>query len=48
MEAMIGISSYSYLYLNLAKMLCLSYYLMFSLQQNREQNGGTGSAQEWG
>jgi hypothetical protein len=35
MEAMQGMSLYSYLYLKLAKMLCLSYYpLMFSLQQN--------------
>jgi hypothetical protein len=40
MEAMIGISLYSYLYLKLAKMLCLSCYLLFSLQQNwrRGQN----------
>jgi hypothetical protein len=28
MEAMLGISLYSYLYLQLAKMLCLSYYLL--------------------
>jgi hypothetical protein len=28
MEAMLGISLYSYLYLKLAKMLCLSYYLL--------------------
>jgi hypothetical protein len=28
MEAMLGISLYSYLYLRLAKMLCLSYYLL--------------------
>jgi hypothetical protein len=34
MEAMLGISLYSYLYLKLAKMLCLSDYLLFSLQQN--------------
>jgi hypothetical protein len=27
MEAMLGISVYSYPYLKLAKMLCLSYYL---------------------
>jgi hypothetical protein len=41
MEATLGISLYSYLDLKLAKMLCLSYYLlMFCLQQNwrREQN----------
>jgi hypothetical protein len=28
MEAMVGISLYSYLYLKLAKILCLSYYLL--------------------
>jgi hypothetical protein len=28
MEAMLGISLYSYLYLKLAKMLCVSYYLL--------------------
>jgi hypothetical protein len=28
MEAMLGISLYSYLYLKLAKMLCFSYYLI--------------------
>jgi hypothetical protein len=28
MEAMLGISLYSYLYLKLIKMLCLSYYLL--------------------
>jgi hypothetical protein len=33
MEAMPGISVYSYLYLKLAKMLCLSYYLR-CFQQN--------------
>jgi hypothetical protein len=31
MEAMLGISLYSYLYLKLAKMLCLSYYLLYFL-----------------
>jgi hypothetical protein len=35
MEAMPGISLYNYIFLKLAKMLCLSYYLLcFSLQQN--------------
>jgi hypothetical protein len=41
MEAMLRISLYSYLYLKLAKMLCLFLLsLMFSLQQNwrRGQN----------
>jgi hypothetical protein len=28
MEAMLGLSLYSYLYLKLAKMLCLYYYLL--------------------
>jgi hypothetical protein len=28
MEAMLGISLHSYLYIKLAKMLCLSYYLL--------------------
>jgi hypothetical protein len=28
MEAMLGVSLYSYLYLKLAKTLCLSYYLL--------------------
>jgi uncharacterized membrane protein len=28
MEAMLGISLFSYLFLKLAKMLCLSYYLL--------------------
>jgi hypothetical protein len=41
MEAMLGISLYSYLYLKLAKMLCLSYYLyVFSstiLEKRAEQ-----------
>jgi hypothetical protein len=31
MEAMLGISLYSYLCLELAKVLCLSYYLLCSL-----------------
>jgi hypothetical protein len=31
MDATLGISLYSYLYLKLAKMLCLSYYLLFFL-----------------
>jgi hypothetical protein len=45
MEAMLGISLYSYLYLKLAKMICLSYYLLcFLFNKIREQEGGTGSA----
>jgi hypothetical protein len=45
MEAMLEISLYSYLYLKLAKMLCLSY--MFSLQHNWRTEGRTGSAWKW-
>jgi hypothetical protein len=51
MEAMLGISLFSYLYLKLAKPLCLSYYfLCFLLNKIGGQEGGTGSAQkrEWG
>jgi hypothetical protein len=50
MEAMLGVSLYSCLYLKLAKMICLSYYLLFSLQQNQRTKGRTGSAQKrgWG
>jgi hypothetical protein len=43
MEAMIGISLYSYLNLKLAKMLCLSYYLLCFLF-NKIEEGRTGSA----
>jgi hypothetical protein len=41
MEAMLGISLHSYLYLKLAKALCLSYYLFNKIG---EQEG----AQKWG
>jgi hypothetical protein len=45
MEAMPGISLYSYLYLKLAKILCLSYYLLcFLFNKIGEQEDGTGSA----
>jgi hypothetical protein len=45
MEAMLGISLDSYLYLKLAKTLYLSYYLLcFLFNKIREQEGGTGSA----
>jgi hypothetical protein len=47
MEAMLGISLYSYLYLKLAKMQCLSYYLLsFLFNKIREQESRTGSAQK--
>jgi hypothetical protein len=45
MEAMLGISLYSYLYLKQAKMLCLSYYLLcFLFNKIRKQYGGVSSA----
>jgi hypothetical protein len=48
-EAMIGVSLYSYLYFKLAKMLCLSYYLLCFLFNKTEEEGRTGSAwkQRW-
>jgi hypothetical protein len=49
MEVMLGISLYSYLNLKLAKMLCLSYYLLrFLFNKIGEQEGRTGSAQKQG
>jgi hypothetical protein len=51
MEAALGISLYSYLYLRLAKMLCLSYYLLcFHFNKIKEEEGRTGSAWKrgWG
>jgi hypothetical protein len=45
MEAMLGMSLYSYLYLKLGKTLCVSYYrLCFLFNKIREQEGGTGFA----
>jgi hypothetical protein len=44
MEAMPGISLYSYLYLKLAKMLCLSYYCLCLLFNIIEEEGRIGSA----
>jgi hypothetical protein len=43
MEAELGTSWYSYLYLKLAKMLCISYYLLCFLF-NKTEEGRTGSA----
>jgi hypothetical protein len=49
MEATLGISLYSYLYLKLAKPLCLSSYLLYFLfNKIGEQEGGTGSAWKQG
>jgi hypothetical protein len=40
-KATLGISLYSYFYLKLAKMLCLSYYLLcFLFNKIREQSAG--------
>jgi hypothetical protein len=40
MEELLGISLYSYLYLKLAKILCLPYYLLcFLFKKIREQEG---------
>jgi hypothetical protein len=49
MEAMLGISLCSYLYLKLAKILWLSYYLLcFFFNKIREQGGSTDSAWKQG
>jgi hypothetical protein len=44
MEAMLGIYLYSYLYLKLAKTLCISYYLLGFLFNKIREEGRTGSA----
>jgi hypothetical protein len=46
MEATLGISLYSYLYLILAKTLCLSYYLLRFLFNEIEAEDRTGSNQK--
>jgi hypothetical protein len=49
MEATLGISLYSYLYLKLAKTLCFSHYLLyFHFNKIGEQEGRKGSAWKWG
>jgi hypothetical protein len=48
MEAMLGISPYSYLYLKLAKMLCLSYHLLCFLFNKIGEEGKTSSAWKQG
>jgi hypothetical protein len=48
MEAMLGISLYSYLYLKLANTLCLSYYLLCFVFNKIGEEGRTGSAQKEG
>jgi hypothetical protein len=49
MEAMLGISLYSYFNLKLAKLLCFSYFVMFLFNKIREQEGRIGSSrkQRW-
>jgi hypothetical protein len=48
MEAILGISLYSYLYLKLAKTLCLSYYLLcFLFSKIGEEESKTGSSWKW-
>jgi hypothetical protein len=44
MEAMLGISQYSYPYLKLAKMLCISYYCLCLLFNKIGEESRTGSA----
>jgi hypothetical protein len=44
MEAMLGMFLYSCLYLKLAKMLCLSYYLLYFLFNKIGEEGRTGSS----
>jgi hypothetical protein len=48
MEAMLGISLYSYLILKLAKMLCLSYYLLCFLFNKIGEESRTGSVWKQG
>jgi hypothetical protein len=48
MEAMLGISLYSFLYLKLAKTICLSYYLLCFFFNKIGEKCRTGSAQKWG
>jgi hypothetical protein len=49
MEATLGTSLYSYLYLKLAKTLCLSYYLLcFLFNKIGEQEGRTSSTRKQG
>jgi hypothetical protein len=48
MEAMLGISLYSYPYLKLAKTLCLSYYCLCLLFNKIGEEARTGSAWKCG
>jgi hypothetical protein len=44
MEAMLGLSLYSYPYPKVAKMLCISYYCLCFLFNKIGEEGRTGSA----
>jgi hypothetical protein len=48
MEATLGISLYSYLYPKLAKMICLSYYLLCFLFNKIREEDKIGSAWKQG
>jgi hypothetical protein len=48
MEAMLGISLYSYPYPILAKIVCLSYYLLCFLLKNIREEDGIESSWKWG
>jgi hypothetical protein len=48
MEAILGISLYSCLYLKLAKMICLFYYRLCFLFNKIGEEGETGSVQKQG
>jgi hypothetical protein len=48
MDAMLGIYLYSYPYLKLAKILCLSYYCLCLLFNKIGEEGRTGSAWKQG
>jgi hypothetical protein len=48
MEAMLAISLYSHLYVKLAKMLCLSYYLLCFLFNKIGEEGRIDSAWKCG
>jgi hypothetical protein len=48
MEATLEISLFSYLYLKIAKMLCLSYFLGILFNKTGKQEGRTSSARKQG
>jgi hypothetical protein len=46
MEAVLGISLYTYLYLKLAKILCLSYFLFNKIVYKRASRTGSDRKEE--